>query len=943
MPKPSNAKSAMDFTSLDKKWQKKWASAKLFEANPSRQRKFFTSMVIPYVNGNWHVGHSYTFTRTDIYARFKRMQQHNVLLAQGFHATGEPILGAIERLKARDESQISTFKLFGASSRDIEQFKKKGPKYVAAYWAKRIEESAKLAGFSIDWRRKFTLSLTPGFSRFVTWQYNSLRKKGYVVQGTHPVVWCPKDLSPTGDHDRLVGEGESPQEFTILKFTHNEYVLPAATLRPETLWGVTNIWLNPEAAYTELKVGDERWIVSKDAAMKLKDQLKGSQAVGSFDAKELIGKKCIEPLGNREIPILPSKFVDPGHTTGVVMSVPAHAPYDWIAIKELIDKDELQRYGFTKNDLEPIQVVQVEGFGELPAVELCNSMKIENLSQIDKLDDATAQLYKREFHTGILKNCESYSGMKVIDSKEKLIEDFKSKGIANVMWEVNNVICRCTTKCHIKILENQWFLKYSDDEWKKKVRKCLSRMKIYPEEARNNFENTIDWLKDKACARKSGLGTPMPWDKEWLIETLSDSTIYMAYYTISHIIEKNRLDSRLTDDVFDFVFLGKGDIKTVSKVSKIKPTVLKAMKKEFEYFYPLDIRNSGKDLVQNHLTFYMYHHVALFPESKWPKAISVNGFVNVEGEKMSKSKGNIIPLKDLIKEHGADMVRINIAASSEGIDDADWRAESLRSYRSRFEFLFDTIKTLNRNKKTSVGNEEICLMSRLQRHVENSTKFYEQLMFRSAAQCALFDLTNDLKWYLRRVDGNGNKKILKDYLLATVKLLAPFTPHVCEEMYLGKGFVSEAAWPVPDENRISADAESGEDLLRKTLNDIEEVRRIAKLQPKKITLFVAEDWKFRVYQKVLRNKTSSVNDITKEIMSSGSYGKATVMFIQNLYKRINDLQPVLPRSKQFTLLKESIGFLEKETGCKIEIIDSDNTENPKAKSSTPNRFGLFME
>jgi leucyl-tRNA synthetase len=158
-----------------------------------------------------------------------------------------------------------------------------------------------------------------------------------------------------------------------------------------------------------------------------------------------------------------------------------------------------------------------------------------------------------------------------------------------------------------------------------------------------------------------------------------------------------------------------------------------------------------------------------------------------------------------------------------------------------------------------------------------------------------------------------------------------------------KDFVSAASLPVANENKINADAESGEDLIKKTLVDIEEVKRIAKIQPKKISLFVAEDWKFRVYQKVLRNKEMNVNDITKEIMSSGGYGKATVIYIQNLYKRINDLQPVMPRSRQFALLNEVKDFLEKETCSKIEVIDADNTDNPKAKSSTPNRFGLFME
>ena len=937
----------LDFGALDKKWQTKWAAAKLFDVDPDKRRKFFTSNVIPYVNGNVHIGHSYTFTRTDAYARFKRMQGFNTLMAQGFHATGEPILGTVERLKKGDQSQIDTYKLFGATNRDLEAFKKKGPKYVAEFWTKKITDSFHSIGYSIDWRRAFTLSIDPQFSRFVEWQYNTLRKKGYVVQGTHPVVWCPKDQSPTGDHDRLRGEGESPVEFTLIKFSHLGYILPAATLRPETLYGVTNIWLNPDAGYVELGVDDERWIVSKDAAEKLKDQMKNVKTIGGFDVRELLGKRCTEPLGNREIPILPSKFVDPENGTGVVMSVPAHAPYDWIAIKELIDSDELQIYGFEKSDLEPISVVQAEGFGELPAKEISDRMEIKNLSEVDKLDEATALLYKKEFHTGVLKNCGQYSGLKVSESKEKLTIDFIDRGIAHIMWEINDVICRCTTKCHVKILENQWFLKYSDEEWKRKVRYCLSKMTIYPEEAKNNFENTVDWLKDKACARKSGLGTYMPWDKEWLIETLSDSTIYMAYYTIAHIIRKNKIPAAaLSDEVFDYVFLGKGLPKVVAKNAKIRLALLMAMKKDFDYFYPLDIRNSGKDLVQNHLTFYIFHHTALWPESKWPKCIAVNGFVNVEGEKMSKSKGNIIPLKDLVDQHGADMVRINIACSSEGLDDADWREEAIKSYRSRYEFLLNTIKGIKKFKKTSMDWPELYLQSRVQRHIETSTGFFEQLMFRSAVQSALFDATNDLKWYLRRTDKNANRKVLNGYLENMIKLIGPFTPHVCEEFWkmLGnKGFVSTAEWPIPDNNKISIEAEIGEELIRKTLSDVEEVKKIAKITPKKITLFVAEDWKFRVYQKVLRNKTGDVNAITKEIMSSGSYGKATVVFIQGLYKRLNELHPVLPRSRQFSLLEDAKQFIEKETGCKIEIEDADKTENPKGKSSTPGKFGIFME
>src|SRR3989344_306936 len=161
-----------DFKKIEAKWRKKWQTSRVFEADPKGGKKFFTSGVIPYVNGSPHIGHSYTFTRTDVYARFKRMQGYNTLFAQGWHATGEPIIGTIERLKNNDAVQISTFKMFGATDKDLEDFKKKGPVYVAQFWSRQWEKTWRLMGFSIDWRRTFTLSITPQFSRFVEWQYN---------------------------------------------------------------------------------------------------------------------------------------------------------------------------------------------------------------------------------------------------------------------------------------------------------------------------------------------------------------------------------------------------------------------------------------------------------------------------------------------------------------------------------------------------------------------------------------------------------------------------------------------------------------------------------------------------------------------------------------------------------------------------------------------------
>ena len=843
----------INFRKIEKKWQRKWSKSKIFEANVDKKRKkFFTSIIIPYVNANMHIGHSFTYTRTDAYARFKRMQGFNTLLAEGFHATGEPILGTVERLRNNDQNQIETLKLYGATNKDLEDFKKKGPEYVAKYWMKKITETMKQMGFSVDWRRTFITAIDPSFSRFIEWQYNTLRKKGFVVQGTHPVIWCPKDQSPTGDHDRLKGEGESPIEYTVVKFRLDSgEIIPCATLRPETVYGVTNIWVNPEGKYVGAKIDSETWIVGEKVVEKLKDQLHDVKIISKITAEDLIGKFAINPVNQEKIIILPASLVDSNTGTGIVMSVPAHAPYDWIGLKDLQhNKDEIRKYGLDETEvknIKPIGLINVEGFGEFPAVDLCDKMRIANQKEIEKLDKATNELYKKEFHSGVLRDLYGdLAGKKVSEVKEQMIKKFAEKKIFESIWEMTApVVCRCTTPCHVKILENQWFLKFSDEEWKDTVRHAIKEMKFYPEIVRQQFLSTVDWLKDKACARKSGLGTRLPWDKSWIVETLSDSTIYMAYYTIRRVINEKRIPAeKLKDEVFDFVFLEGGNLKDIAKKAKLDEKILKEMKEEFEYFYPVDIRNSGKDLIQNHLTFYLFHHVAIFAEKFWPKAISANGFVNVSGTKMSKSKGNIIPLKDLIDAIGSDLVRINIAASNEGLDDADWRDESVASYEARLQFLFNLVKDIKKAKRSSMLTIDNYLSSRMQEHVKNVTAFYEEMKFRSAVQSGLFNATNDIKWYIERLGGikNCNKKVLKEAVSTVIKLLAPLTPHICEEMWskIGKGFVSTAVWPCYDEKLVDKNAIELEGILLKAVEDLRNVLKIVG-RKKKAYLYVVTD------------------------------------------------------------------------------------------------------
>ena len=269
-----------------------------------------------------------------------------------------------------------------------------------------------------------------------------------------------------------------------------------------------------------------------------------------------------------------------------------------------------------------------------------------------------------------------YSGMSVSKAKDLVRDRLIALQESIPFFEMTNkpVYCRCGALCFVKLLNNQWFLNYGNPEWKTLALECLNRMEIIPSEIIKEFKNVFDWLKVRACARKTGLGTPLPWDKDWIVESLSDSVIYMAYYIISKYVNLYDLEkySNFVDNTFfDYVLLNvksghflaldendsfSNDLTSVQIDSNLDKSILpeflllsKQIREEFKYYYPLDSRHSGRDLVPNHLSFFIFNHSIIFPKSQWPKQIVVNGSVLMDGKKMSKSMGNIIPLRSTYK------------------------------------------------------------------------------------------------------------------------------------------------------------------------------------------------------------------------------------------------------------------------------------------------------
>lgn len=827
------------------KWQKRWEDSKLFESNPDGREKFFLTFPYPYINSYQHIGHLFTLMRVESFARYKRLRGYNVLFPQGWHATGSPILNAAKRVQQKEAKQIKILQGQGFSDEDIRKFEM--PEYWIEFFAPEYEKDYKRMGMSVDWRRKFfTTSLNPHYDRFIRWQFLKLKQKGYVIKGKFPVVWDPKEEFAVGDHARVEGEGVVPQEFCLFKFRLDDgpYII-TATLRPDTLLGITNLYVNPKEVYKEVETLSERWIVAKPMISKMEFQDFNVKVVRDIPGASLVGKLVKSYSGNL-IPVLPATFLDSNYGTGMVHSVPSESADDLIALRDLqADDEKLGKYGLDKDivkSIKPIPIFSTPGISGMAAEYFLNKYNVKSQNEREKLEAIKKELYtltlnKSRFNEKYEKGFKvNLSGMPVREGQEIIKKELLNDKKIHIFYELTGkVVSRSLAECVVKIVDDQWFINYNNPEWKKLAHECIASMNFYPGKARQQFEYCIDWLHEWACTHHEGLGTRLPWDEKWVIESLSDSTIYMAYYTISHLITKIEPE-RLDECFFDYLFLDEGQMP-----KGIDAGLMAEMKKNFSYFYPVDFRNSGKDLIQNHLSFFIFNHAAVFPKKHWPRAIGVNGWVTVDGQKMSKSLGNMIPVRDMAEKFSPDASRITILNGGEELDDPNWDTEFAKSVSGKLIALKD-LYVSNYNKHAVAGKRHIDLWleSELNSIIKKATEACELTNFRTAIQLIFFDMQNAFRHYISRSGNNLNKEVTDRFIESSLVMLSPFTPHICEEVWeaIGKrGFVSAAKWPEYDESRISEKIIKEEAMVEKTTSDIRSILKLVKERPKKVYLY----------------------------------------------------------------------------------------------------------
>ncbi|MBP3443265.1 MAG: leucine--tRNA ligase, partial [Methanocorpusculaceae archaeon] len=657
---------------------------------------------------------------------------------------------------------------------------------------------------------------------------------------------------------------------------------------------------------------------------------------------ELIDQNAVNPYTGAAVPILPASFVDSDMGSGLVMSVPAHAPFDYIALRDLQQQGKY-------TDIVPIPLVTVPNYGKIPAQDIVEKNKIPNQDD-PRMDDLTQELYTAEFSKGKLnENCGEHAGKSVRQAREDVTKEFVEQRGSIMFHEMSQkrVICRCGNRVYVRILDDQWFINYGDAEWKKAVHEELPNLELVPAEVRAEFERTTDWLREWPCSRRVGLGTHVPWDPKWLFEPLSDSTIYMAYYTISHKIEKIDAE-KLTPEVFDYIFLGKGDAANLP----VDEATLKDLRAEFLYWYPYDYRFSAKDLISNHLTFQLFHHKAIFPAELQPKGMVVFGMGLLNGMKMSSSKGNVFLLEDAANEFGADTVRMFLVGSAEPWQDFDWRNELVLSVKKQIERMWQLVL----DAETAEGTTPIdsWLESRMQQRIAAATKCLTAFQTRQALQEAYNGVVSDLAWYRRRLAGAAPGAVLKDVMSQWIRLMAPVIPYTAEELWKktgrdANGLVSFAEWPVADEAKINKAVEVSEELLQRTVEDIQSILKLVQIEAKKVTLFIAPEWKKEVFRIVAGAEDK--RNVVKTVMANEALrakGKEATDAALQTVKLIHSLAPELvsgiaegvDEAAVFAAAKE---FIEKESGLTVEVVAAETSEHAKAKSALPFKPAIVVE
>ena len=691
-----------------------WMDGDCFNGDPDPKKKPFSiSMPPPNVTGQLHMGHALDCTLQDILIRFKRMQGYSTLWLPGVdHA------GIATQIKVEEELRVKE----GKTRYDLgrEKFLQRVWQWKEDY-GNRIVEQQKKMGVSCDWKRsRFTMDET--CAKAVRETFCDLYDKGLIYKGSRIINWCPHCITALSDAE--VEYTDKPGSLWHIRYPLSDGSgdLVVATTRPETMMGDTGVAVNPE---------DERF-------------------------KHLVGKTCILPIMNREIPIVADDYVELGFGTGAVKMTPAHDPNDF-------------EVGLRHN----LEVVRCIG------------------------DDGV-----------INENGGPYNGMDRYACRKQIVKDLEEQGYLVKTEPYNHNVGTCY-RCHNDVeplISAQWFVKMAPLAVEALRVVKDGEVKFVPERFSKTYINWMENVHDWFISRQLWWGHQIPaWycDDCGHINVSREDPTKCSKCGSTHLTrDEDVLDTWFSSALWPFSTLGWPE-KT----------------EDLDFYYPNSVMVTGYDIIFFWVARMIFSGCEQMKEIPFDTVL-IHGLVRDDkGRKMSKSLGNGIDPLVMAEQYGADALRFNlITGNSPGNDTRFYteKCEAMRNFAnkiwnaSRFVMMNLTIDQYELPESSKLAPEDKWILSKLNTLVKEVTQNLDVYEI-GVASAKVYDFIWDTycDWYIEltktRLNGEDEEgklvaqNVLCYVLIELLKMLHPFMPFITEEIFQAlphKGeFLMTSQWP----------------------------------------------------------------------------------------------------------------------------------------------------